>query len=192
MIRGLLLAGGASTRFGAAKLLHPLENGLAMGVVSARHLLEGVGNVLAVVRDGDDELAACLRGAGCAVLVTGRSRNGLGASIAAGVDAARGGDGWVVALADMPCIPARVSHAVAEALEGGALIAAPVLPGGERGHPVGFSARLLEELTALSGDEGARVVVQRHRESVVLVPTEERGILYDVDTPEDAARAPRA
>jgi len=191
MIRGLLLAGGASTRFGAAKLLHRIDGGLAIGEISARHLLEGVGNVLAVVRDGDDELAACLRSAGCAVLVTGRSRDGIGASIAAGVDAARGGDGWVVALADMPRIPSRVSRAVAEALAGGALIAAPVLPGGERGHPVGFSARLAGELAALTGDEGARAVVQRHREDVVLVPTDERGILYDVDTPEDVARAPR-
>jgi molybdenum cofactor cytidylyltransferase len=191
MIRGLLLAGGASTRFGAAKLLHRIDGGLAMGEISARHLLEGVGNVLAVVRDGDDELAACLRNAGCAILVTGRSRDGIGASIAAGVDAARGGDGWVVALADMPCIPSRVSRAVAEALVGGALIAVPVLPGGERGHPVGFSARLAGELSALTGDEGARAVVQRHREEVVLVPTQERGILYDVDTLEDVARAPR-
>jgi len=192
MIRGLLLAGGASARFGAAKLLHRIDGGPTMGEMSARHLLEGVGNVLAVVRDGDDELAACLGKAGCAILVTGRSRDGIGASIAAGVDAARGGDGWVVALADMPHIPARVSRAVAEALAGGALIAAPVLPGGERGHPVGFSARLAPELTALTGDEGARAVVQRHLEDVVLVPTEERGILYDIDTPEDVARAPRS
>lgn len=187
MIRGLLLAGGASTRFGAAKLLHRIDGGLTLGEVSARNLLEGVGNVLAVVRDGDDALAANLRNAGCAILVTGRSRDGIGASIAAGVDAARGGDGWVVALADMPRIPARVSRAVAEALQGGALIAAPMLPGGERGHPVGFSALLVDELAALAGDEGARSVIQRHRDDVVLVPTEERGILYDVDRPEDLA-----
>lgn len=187
MIRGLLLAGGASTRFGAAKLLHRIDGGPTLGEVSARHLLEGVGNVLAVVRDGDDELAACLRNAGCAILVTGRSRDGMGASIAAGVDAARGGDGWVVALADMPRIPAQVSRAIAHALAGGALIAAPVLPGGERGHPVGFSARLVDELVALTGDEGARAVVQRHREHVVLVPTQERGILYDIDLPADLA-----
>ena len=185
MIRGLLLAGGASLRFGSAKLLHPFEHGLAIGEASARNLLAGVGNALAVVRDGDEELARRLRGAGCEVLVTSRSREGLGASIAAAVEASRGSRGWVIALADMPRVPPAVSRAIAQAIEGGALLAAPVLGSGERGHPVGFAEQLVEELVALGGDEGARSVIARHREAVLLVPTGERGILYDVDRPQD-------
>ncbi len=185
MIRGLLLAGGASLRFGSAKLLHPFEPGLAIGEASARNLLAGVGNALAIVRDGDEEIARRLRAVGCEVLATSRSRDGLGASIAAGVEASRDVEGWIVALADMPRVPAAVSKAVAEALERGALLAAPVLASGERGHPVGFSSRLAGELCALAGDEGARAVVARHREAVVLVTTAERGILFDIDHPRD-------
>lgn len=188
MIRGLLLAGGASTRFGSAKLLHPLANGRALGEAAACNLLEGVGHVLAVVRDGDEALAACLRATGCAVLVTSLARGGIGASIAAGVAASSSADGWVIALADMPCIPPAVARAVAEALASGAAIAAPALPTGERGHPVGFSSGLAGELAALTGDAGARTVIRRHRDSVVLVPARDRGILLDIDTPDDLSR----
>ena len=75
-IRGLLLAGGAATRFGSAKLLHPYL-GSTVGAASARNLVAGVGNALAVVREGDDAIAGMLRDAGCEVLVTPRSRDGL-------------------------------------------------------------------------------------------------------------------
>ena len=184
MIRGLLLAGGAATRFGSAKLLHPYE-GATLGEVSARHLIEGVGNALAVVREGDTALAAKLRAAGCEVLLSARSLEGLGGSLAAGVAATAQASGWVVALADMPRVSAACSRSVRAALEAGALIAAPTLASGERGHPVGFAARLGAELAALGGDEGARALLARHRDAFVAIPTDDRGILYDIDCPAD-------
>lgn len=188
MIRGLLLAGGAATRFGSPKLLHPFEDGLALGAVSARNLIAGAGNALAVVREGDAAIAARLREAGCEVLETPLSRGGIGASIAAGVAATAGAEGWVVALADMPRLAPATIRAVVDALRGGALIAAPRLAGGERGHPVGFRAELRGELLALEGDEGARSVIQRHATRVRLVDVTDAGILFDVDTPRDLPR----
>jgi molybdenum cofactor cytidylyltransferase len=183
-IRGLLLAGGAATRFGSAKLLHPYL-GSTVGAVSARNLVAGVGNVLAVVREGDDAIASMLREAGCEVLVTERSRDGLGASIAAGVAASRDASGWVLALADMPRIPADVSRTVAAKLASGAKVVAPMLPTGERGHPVGFSAALLDDLLALTGEGGARTVLERYRGVLSTVATADRGVLYDIDRPSD-------
>ena len=37
MIVGILLAAGAGTRFGGGKLLHPLPDGVPMGVASVRN-----------------------------------------------------------------------------------------------------------------------------------------------------------
>lgn len=61
-----------------------------------------------------------------------------------------------------------------------------VLPihNGQRGHPVIFSARVFDELLRAPHDVGARAVVWAHHNEVVEVPTEEEGILINVDTPE--------
>jgi molybdenum cofactor cytidylyltransferase len=61
---------------------------------------------------------------------------------------------------------------------------------GRRGHPVGFAAELYSELIQLSGDEGARRIMARypaHGQEVA-----DPGVLLDVDTPDDLARAQQA
>ena len=184
-IRGLLACGGASVRFGREKLLEEI-GGEPMAVASARHLLAAVDRVLAVTRPGSPVLRAALEAAGCEVMETDRSLDGLGASLAAGVAASADASGWIVALADMPFIREDSFRAVHDALETGALIAAPVdRASGRRGHPVGFSAALRQELADLDGDEGARSVIARHVESVVLVAVDDPGIFRDIDRPED-------
>lgn len=186
MIRGLLLGGGAATRFGGAKLLASAPaDPTPIGVRAARSLLAGVGNALAVVRAGDAALAAALRAAGCEVLETADSGRGLGASLAAGVKASREAEGWIVALADMPRILPATHRAVAAALARGARLAAAVDATGHRGHPVGFRADLFADLAALDGDEGARSVIERHRAWLEVVRVDDPGIFFDVDTPGD-------
>jgi molybdenum cofactor cytidylyltransferase len=186
MIRGILLAGGASTRFGSHKLLYELADGASIGVRSAVNLIAGVGNALAVVRPGDDRLAALLRAAGCDILVTPRALEGMGGSLAAAIGAAGDAAGWVVALADMPFIRPDTIRPVMAALTDGAIVAVPVLnASGERGHPVGFAASLAGELMLLSGDQGARAVIGKHHAELVAIVTDDNGIVRDVDVPDD-------
>jgi molybdenum cofactor cytidylyltransferase len=87
----------------------------------------------------------------------------------------------------MPRIAPGTIKAVVDALRQGALVAAPVYKG-ERGHPVGFGAALRDELLKLDGDQGARAVLERHRDSVRLVECDDPGILFDVDRKSDIAR----
>jgi molybdenum cofactor cytidylyltransferase len=56
---------------------------------------------------------------------------------------------------------------------------------GRRGHPVGFAASCRDELLGLTGDAGARGVLQRHAAEVVAVEVDDPGILQDVDTAQD-------
>jgi molybdenum cofactor cytidylyltransferase len=185
-IVGLLLAAGGATRFGADKRLAPVgsPSGEPMAVVACRKLCAAVAAVTAVVRVGDTDVARLLKDAGATVVECANADEGMGASIACGVAAARVADGWIVALADMPWVEASTIGRVADALRAGAPIVAP-FHRGRRGHPVGFSTRHRDALLALGGDEGARSVLAANRESLVRVDVVDAGVLRDVDHPHD-------
>lgn len=183
----ILLAAGAGTRFGGGKLLHPLEDGVAIAAHAARNLIAAGLPVTAVVRPGDFPLAELLEQEDCQVTICPDAGRGMGVSLAHGVTAARDAGGWVVALADMPRIrPATIARVV-QALAAGADIAAPAYQG-DRGHPVAFSRRFLHELQALIGDSGARAVVQRNQALVRLIDTDDPGVLFDIDRRNDLSR----
>lgn len=186
-IIGILLAAGAARRFGGGKLMHPLPDGTALGVAAARRLCAALPQSLAVVKPGDAALAGVLRNEGLRVVECANAHLGMSASLACGVAADGDADGWVVALADMPLVKPETIVAVADALRAGAPLAAPVYRG-ERGHPVGFSARFHDELITLNGDQGARSILQAHRAELRLVDCDDDGIIYDVDRPADLDR----
>jgi molybdenum cofactor cytidylyltransferase len=191
-IRGLLLCGGRATRFGRDKLVHAIAvagtaERVPMAALAARHLREGAGHVLAVIPAGAARLRAALDAERCEILESERTVRGLGASLAAGVSHSAGAAGWIVALGDMPDIrPATIAE-VRSRLEAGAIVAAPVSPDGRRGHPVGFSRAILDELRALDGDEGARSVVARHLASFTAIVSDDPGIFIDIDSVADLA-----
>jgi molybdenum cofactor cytidylyltransferase len=181
---GILLAAGTGSRFGGDKLIHPLPDGVAIAAHAARNLIAANLAVTAVVRPGDFPLADMLEQEGCLVTACPSAARGMGASLAHAIGTERAAGGWVVALADMPGIAPATIRAVVEALEAGALIAAPRFER-QRGHPVGFGAALLGELLALDGDQGARAVLEKHRESVCLLDCADAAVLYDIDRKAD-------
>jgi molybdenum cofactor cytidylyltransferase len=183
-ICGILLAAGAGKRFGGDKLLHPLADGTPLVVAAARRLAAAVPEAIAVVRPGAPELAGRLAACGLRVLENAGASAGMGGSLAHGVSATADAAGWVVALGDMPWISASAVARVADVLHRGAGIAVPVYRG-RRGHPVGFAATYFDELVALRGDQGGRVIIARHAGDVVTVDISDPGVLRDVDGPAD-------
>jgi molybdenum cofactor cytidylyltransferase len=144
-------------------------------------------DVVAVVRPGDESIARMLAGEGARVVVAQRADEGLGASLAAGIAALDSDRGYVVALADMPWIAPATIAGVAQAIVDGASVAAPVYRG-QRGHPVGFAREHRDALLALTGDEGAKSIVQAHRDALVTIDVDDAGVLADIDTPDDLRR----
>ncbi|MGE0559965.1 MAG: NTP transferase domain-containing protein [Burkholderiales bacterium] len=184
----VLLAAGAGSRFGGGKLLHPLEDGVAIAAHAARNLIAAGLAVTAVVRPGDFPVAEMLEQEGCEVSVCPEAARGMGVSLSHGVAATREAGGWIVALADMPRIRPDTIMRVAQALATGAEIVAPEYQG-DRGHPVGFGRRFLHELQALTGDSGARPIVQRNQALVRLIECDDPGVLLDIDRRADLARS---
>jgi len=185
MFVSLLLAAGASRRFGGNKLLVPLPDGRPLALAAAEPFLALGVPVLAVVRPGDDPVAELLSGLpGIRVSVCPTAEQGLGHSLAWGVAQTPTADGWLVGLADMPWLCAEDARAVLEALDAGASLAAPI-HAGRRGHPVAFSARWRQVLLALEGDQGGQVILGAHPAELTLVPCAHPGVVRDVDRPAD-------
>jgi molybdenum cofactor cytidylyltransferase len=183
---GLLLAGGAASRFGSDKLSHPLPHGVSIAVQAARHLRAAVPDVVAAVKPGAETLAKLLQTEGCMIVVCDNAAEGMGASLACAARAAGPAYGYVVALADMPFVRPSTIAAVRDALDKGAALVAPYFRT-RRGHPVGVAGRFFDELAALQGDEGARRLLTRHAADLVKIPVGDPGVIRDIDTPGDLA-----
>jgi molybdenum cofactor cytidylyltransferase len=56
---------------------------------------------------------------------------------------------------------------------------------GKRGHPVGFSALYRARLQSLTGDTGAREIVNAEANSVEEIRVDDGGIFFDIDTQAD-------
>lgn len=182
-ITGILLAAGSSTRFGGFKLIHPIS-GIPMVLRSAHAMKAALGAVLVAVRPGSPCLPMLLQ-QGINAIECVRAEEGMGGTLADAVAAVpAGAGGFIIGLADMPFIRADSIAAVARALEAGAALAAPSYRG-ERGHPVGLAASYRAQLRALTGDAGARAIIQRDAARITLVPVDDPGVLRDIDTPAD-------
>ena len=182
----ILLAAGNGSRFDPLgvrnKLLQPLPDGCAVAVTSAASLLAVMPHVLAVVRPNAYQLGAELQAIGCEVSTCIHAADGMGASLAHAVQQSTDAAGWIVALADMPYLKPATVSALLDALRMGADIAAP-MHDGRRGNPVAFGRAHLPELLRLSGDVGARRLLQDY--PVQLVEVDDPGIHLDIDRPED-------
>lgn len=167
----LVLASGRGERFAASGgRVHKLQALLA-GKTVLQHTLD------AVAASG---LPWHLESAG---------HPGMGDTIAAAVRATPDAAGWLILPGDLPLVQADTLRAVADALAHHAV----VLPAfqGRRGHPVGFSAACRAGLLDLKGNQGAALVVRAQQaiNSVALLALDDVGIVTDIDTVEDLARA---
>jgi molybdenum cofactor cytidylyltransferase len=184
---GILLAAGSAQRFGAPKLLHPLPDGVPVAVAAARVLLQVLPNSIAIVKPGDHTLIELFTKLGLQTVENPLADKGMGTSLAAGVNATAGADGWLIALADMPWIQPASITALVDRMKSGASMVAPVYAG-TRGHPVGFSSRWRQPLRGLSGDKGARGLIENYSNELELLATEDAGVLMDIDHPQDLSR----
>jgi molybdenum cofactor cytidylyltransferase len=154
----------------------------------------GTGSKLAALLDGKPVLARTLdavRASGLPWHLEDQGHAGMGDSIAAAVRATPDAAGWLVLPGDLPLVQPRTLQAVATALA----LHAVVLPcyRGQRGHPVGFAASCREALLALHGPQGAAPVVraQAAANAVVHIELDDAGMLTDIDTVQDLAKAQR-
>jgi molybdenum cofactor cytidylyltransferase len=90
---------------------------------------------------------------------------------------------------DHPLVSANLVARLIEQFDSTAKLVVLPTYKGRRGHPVIFRASLYDELLEASAEVGARQVVWAHRDEVLEVPTDEEGIILNLNDPEILRRA---
>jgi molybdenum cofactor cytidylyltransferase len=142
--------------------------------------------VLVVVGHQADAITAALAGRPVTIVAAPDYKDGLSASLRAGLaalppDAAA----TLICLGDMPLVsPAEINRLLAAYdPAAGARIIVPT-HNGQRGNPVLWDRTFFPAMNTLSGDTGARSLLQRFADDVTETEIQTDSILMDFDTPQ--------
>ena len=185
--QALVLAAGSATRFGGRKLLADWNGAPLLHAALAAARAAPVEGVTVVTGADAAEIEACVTAFDPAIPRVHAPDHGQGmaASLRAGVAALPADtQGVFVFLGDMPRVPRAVLQPLAEAVRAGALAVAPVFQG-RRGNPVILARELFATVATLTGDTGARDLLNDLGARLVLVESPDDGVLFDVDVPGD-------
>ncbi len=207
MVGIVVLGAGGSTRLGRSKQLLPyrgrtlLRHAVEVALAAARH--PGTGEsahggetaraTVAVVLGADSALMKGeLSGTGVLVVDNQRWREGMSTSLRAGLTgllATGDPDAALFLTCDQPLVTPEL---LAELLRLYAATRPGIVAceyGGTVGVPALFDKALFGELRELTGDAGAKRVIEAHRSGTVTVPFP--GGAVDIDTAEDVSRLGR-
>jgi molybdenum cofactor cytidylyltransferase len=186
----LVIAAGFSRRFGSDKRVFQLKHEPLL-IATLRQYRAAFANVAVVVRSSDSALTHLI-GEGFGrqlpiIVPTNHAYLGMAASIADGIRAVVDWDSVFLGLGDMPYIRPDTLRTLNGAMDTARIDKEPciVVPmhADTLGHPVGFSREFFAELIALTGDRGARSVIDAHPEAVRKIGVDDPGVVTDIDHP---------
>lgn len=183
---GLLLAAGRSSRMGGSHKLAALFDGEPLIVRSASALISsGIGEVFAVLGHNAALMKTLLTDTPVSTVANPDFADGLSSSLRTGIAALpHDCDGVVVHLADMPAVTADDIKRMAQAFaKSGASAIIRATDHGKRGNPVILPRSVFPHVSRLTGDMGARAIVEGFAGQVIDVEIGGAASL-DVDTPE--------
>lgn len=185
----LILAAGSSSRMrGGDKLLELIDGTAQLTRITKAALATGHPVTVALPPDRPAR-GTCLAGLHLRQVVVPNPESGMAASLVAGLAAVPPHAPVLLLLADLPDITAEdLRTALAAWADQPDRILRGMGADGRPGHPVGFPPDLRADLLALTGDQGAREVVQRHKARLLGVALPDQHATTDLDTPEDWAR----
>ena len=194
-VGALVLAAGASSRMGRPKGALPL-NAAGETVIQrvVRVLLEAGLVRVVVVTGAHPTVARSLAPLDDRVSLVHHSgwAQGQLSSLQCGLEALQQGgpvQGALMTLVDVPMVRTEtVSRLLTVWQQTGAPIVRPT-DGVRHGHPVLFDRRALAALSAADPSEGAKPVVRSFASQLEHVAVEDEGAFFDIDTPDDYARA---
>ncbi len=191
-IAAIVLAAGRSSRMGPANKLVADLGGKPMVRHAAEAAIDsGASPVVVVCGHEEPAVRAALAGLDVRFVSNPAHAEGLSTSLKAGIAALpEETDGVVVMLGDMPLVRAAFIRRLVAAFEAepGGLAAVPIHDG-DWGNPVVIARALFADVAGLTGDAGARKLLEQRKDTVIEVPADD-SVMLDADTP-DALEALR-
>ena len=184
-IDAVVLAAGLSTRTGERnKLLLPLA-----GKPLIAHAVEAALDSLActvhvVTGHQSDQVAAALNDYTVNIVHNPNYAEGMSSSIKSGVRALPTElDGVVLCLGDMPLVVS--THLDLLINNFSFEVACAPYYKGRRGHPVLFPRSMFSDLLQLSGDTGARILLEQLESTILQIDVNDEGIFFNVNRSTD-------
>ncbi len=187
----IVLAAGASRRLGTPKQLLLYGGKSLLRCAAETALASSCQPVVVVLGAYRQSLASELEGLPVRIVENREWEQGMGSSIRVGMEAlltkpAAELEAVLLMLCDQPQVSAQTLNRLLDAHRSTDHPIVASEYGQTLGVPALFSRALFPELARLTGAEGAKQIIQRHRDQAIGVPCPEG--LVDIDTPDDYAR----
>lgn len=177
MIISAILAAGESKRFGSQKLIYPYKGKpLLQWTIDTVSMLKSNGFIVI----SESENFSSIDFKSLKILINKRVDLGLSESVKMALIEAKGKDGLLIFLGDMPKINFNLVQKVFEMAR--EKIVFPI-HNGIKGFPVYIPSKYFDEAMAIQGDKGLRDFLISKRDLVTFDGGEE--CIFDVDFPKD-------
>lgn len=180
-VAGIILAAGDSTRMGKENKLALPWNGkpmLAHVIKAALH--SKLSQTCVVLGHQSQLIKGMINHLKILWVENNHWKTGMASSIVAGVKRMEKYDGYLILLGDMPLINSQMINDI---IFHGTMnnIVIPVHQG-KQGNPVFFGSFFRNDLLSISGDQGAKKIIQQYADSVVKIDIQSDAIFQDIDT----------
>ncbi len=186
-IHGLVLAAGLSSRCGTNKLLIEVDGTTIIEKTMAILMTVPLAGINVVLGNSGDEIRKALAGYPIHFIWNPDYKSGMSSSLKIGISEIMQDhevEAVLLMLGDMPLIKSTtVACLIDEYEKSSSLMIVPRYKG-SRGHPVIFDRKMFQAISNITGDHGAREVINSYSDEVLFIDIDDPGIILDLDTKE--------
>ena len=193
---GIILAAGASVRFGQLKQLIKLRGKYLVEWVLDAALKSRLDMVVLVLGHEYQSILKALgdkaRHPHLKIVINHRYREGQSSSLKAGLKSVRKAFSSVMyLLGDQPMINSNtINYLLGQVRESEKDICAPVFEG-QQGNPTVFKRPIYEDIMMIDGDIGARNIIGKEADRVLYAKIKDPLCFFDIDSQEDLKKLRR-
>jgi len=174
----IILAAGESKRLGKPKQLLPYKNTTLLGNSINAATESGLTNILIVLGSNFLKISQSIKCKSIRQIINTKWKEGMGSSLSTGMKTVLNEEAVLIMLCDQPKITSKHISSLIDNYQPGKIIGSTY--DGILGVPALFPKKYFEHLAGLSGDQGAKKIIEQFSENVISVECPEGAIDIDI------------